>query len=250
VQRVGRAGADEHVVARAAREILDVGTDVVALAGTAVVGAARERHAHAGRALAVVGEVAPGAAHEGVGSVAAGEAVVAAPAVEAVAGAVAGQEVVGSATRDVLDVALHLVALAAHTVVVAGADRDDHGLGRGGVVGRVAAGPADQVVLARRAAEHVVAAAALEAVVARAAGQAVVAGAAGEALHVAGDAVALAGLAVAAGGSQVDHDAPAARRVVGAVAPGAAGQRVRARAAVEDVVELVALQAVVARAAR
>jgi hypothetical protein len=215
VQRVGGVGTDEHVVARAAGHVLDVGLHVVALAGRAVVGAAVERDPDVRGVGAVVGQVAARPAGEHVGAAAAGQRVVALAAGEPVGRPVAGQDVARRAADEVLDVALDVVALAVDAVVGDRVERGEHGCRRRRVVGGVAgalaavqlvgAGRADELVGARAAAqgvvalpagERVVAAAALEPVDRRAAGQPVGAGAAGDDLDVAAHRVALAGLAV------------------------------------------------------
>ena len=93
-ERVLGAAADEHVVRAAAGDVLDVGAHVVALAGRAVVGAAGERHADGGHAVARSrprSRPAPPASTSGPS--AADEAVVAAAAVERVRARAAGEVV-------------------------------------------------------------------------------------------------------------------------------------------------------------
>ena len=88
LERVGVAVADDHVVARAGRNVLDVGAHVVVLRGRAVAGDAVERDPLVlpGRRarLGVRHTVEVGAAGEVVGTRAAGELVGARAAVEAV----------------------------------------------------------------------------------------------------------------------------------------------------------------------
>ena len=72
--RAGLAGepvrlgvADQRVVARAAAQLLDVGLDLITLAGRAVVGAVADREVEGLRALRIGGAVDARAADEHVG---------------------------------------------------------------------------------------------------------------------------------------------------------------------------------------
>src|SRR5581483_4523787 len=134
--QVVRGRADDRVVARSGEHVLDVGSDVVTLAGG--------RRNRGARALAVVGN-----AVEGVVAGAAGQDVV-----QRVAG-----DRVGEVRPDrVLDVGEGVVA---HAGPGRGREVHDHRTARAGVVDRVLAGPTLEVVVPVAADEVVVTVAAV-----------------------------------------------------------------------------------------
>ena len=137
VEPVVETVAEQHVVAAAAGDVLDVEPDVVALRrrGIAVVGNAVERDDHprgppgvgdvvdAGAAVVLVGPVdLPG--RERIGAVGAPQAVVAETAVDHVRRRAAEDAVVEPRAGDVLDRRADVVALVQHAVIGGAVERD------------------------------------------------------------------------------------------------------------------------------
>ena len=98
VDDVGRVAAGQRVLAASAAQALDVGADVVELAGFAVVGAVADRDRQR-RAARVVGQIGAGVALQRVGAGAALQRVVVRAALQGV-GAVAALQLVRAATTD------------------------------------------------------------------------------------------------------------------------------------------------------
>ncbi len=265
-QRIGVLPAGELVGVGRSEDALDADQDVaVRLAARAGAEPGRERDRDRRGRRAVVGRVEAGAAVEPVGSAAARQSVVAAAALQRVGLDVPAQDVVLAGADHHLD-AGHRIGVGA---VDGGEAREVDGerVARAGIVDRVDAEPARDLVVVRTADQRVVARAAVEGIGARARLDAVRAVAAFEHVggHVADEDVAVlradhpldagegVALRVAAGrvaGAEVHGDAGRRAVVVDGVEPVAALDVVAARAAAQRVVAEPAVELVGAAAAR
>ena len=243
-QRVGVGITDQMIGERRPGEVLHVGVGV-ALGIAAVADAPVEKHFHTDRAVGKAGAVDPRAAVDMIR---------ARPADQDVVARVPVETVIMGRTGQVLDAGQHVAlrATAARRAVQMG----NHAGRRRAVAGGVDAIPTDQRVAAAATDEEVVALAALQRLGRRRAIDPVVAIRADDVLDI-DDGVAFGIAAVAGGAVEVDLDAPLGiggclglvrerARIGNRVEAGPAVDAIRARAADQDVVAVIAGQRVVA----